>query len=91
MSEHEPQAFRELFDAEPAGAPESETAKWVDLYERLIAMMERQLEETRVFAKDSPDAMKEYLGGENIAILTEEIDAFKKRLARWNGPGQEPR
>lgn len=88
MSEHEAQAFQELFNAEPAGAPASETATWVDLYERLIAMMERQLEETRTFAKGAPDAMKEYLGRENIAILTEEIQAFRERLAHWTGPGE---
>lgn len=87
MSEDQ-QSFQELFNAEPAGAPESETAKWVDLYERLIAMMERQLEETRTFAKEAPDAMKEYLGRENIAILTEEIEAFRQRLAHWNGSGE---
>jgi hypothetical protein len=46
-------------------------------------MMERQLAETREFAMRSPEAMTQYLGHENIAILEEEIEAFRSRLAHW--------
>ena len=50
-------------------------------------MMERQLEETHAFATGSPDAMRDYLSRENIAILEEEIEAFKSRLAHWTSEG----
>jgi hypothetical protein len=50
-------------------------------------MMERQLDETRAFAASVPDALREYLGRENIAILEEEIDVFKRRLADWTNTG----
>jgi hypothetical protein len=54
-------------------------------------MMERQLEETRAFATRAPDAIRQYLSRENIAILEEEIEAFKNRLAYWtnSGAGQQ--
>ena len=86
MSEHhipEQEPMQNLVAAEPDGA-ESESAEWVDRYERLIAMMERQLEETRTFAQTVPAPMQEYLSRENIAILEEEIDAFRERLAHWS-------
>lgn len=78
-------AFEDLSAAEP-GTPD-QRATWVDLYRRLIEMMERQLEETEAFAKSAPEPMRQYLARENIAILTEEIEAFKDRLAHWSGPG----
>ena len=87
MAEHDPQAFEELFAAEPMETASPETARWVELYQKLVAMMERQLEETRAFATSSPDAMRQYLGRENIAILEEEIEAFKGRLAHWTNAG----
>ena len=87
MAEHDPQAFEELFAAEPNETASPETSRWVELYQELVAMMERQLEETRAFASSSPDAMRQYLSRENIAILEEEIDAFKSRLAHWTNAG----
>lgn len=87
MAGHDPQAFQELFAAEPNETASPETTRWVELYEKLVAMMERQLEETRSFATRSPDAMRHYLSRENIAILEEEIEAFKRRLTRWTNAG----
>jgi hypothetical protein len=90
MPEHDPQAFQELFDSEPNEATPVEVAAWMDVYQRLIAMMERQLEETRAFASDVHEPMQRYLSRENMTILEEEISAFKERLARWSAaPGQE--
>jgi hypothetical protein len=90
MEEHDPQAFRELFEAEPEDQTSAEAATWVELYRSLVDMMERQLAETRAFGERAPNAMKQYLSRENIAILEEEIDAFKQRLAHWTnlGPSQ---
>ncbi len=83
MDDHDPQSFRELFDAEPTDPASPETARWVEIYQSLIAMMERQLEETRTFAERAPIAIRQYLSRENIAILEEELGAFKDRLGRW--------
>ncbi len=91
MGEHDPQAVQELFAAEPVESTSPDAARWMQLYEELVAMMERQLEETRAFATSAPDAMRQYLSRENIAILEEEIEAFKSRLAYWttSGAGQQ--
>ena len=75
MDDHDPQSFRELFDAEPTDPTSPETTRWVEIYRSLIAMMERQLEETRTFAERAPMPCG-YLSRENIAILEEEL-AFK--------------
>jgi hypothetical protein len=88
MPEHDPQAFQELFDAEPTDASAAETTVWIDIYQRLIAMMEHQLEETRAFAKGVHEPMQRYLSRENISILQEEISAFKQRLAHWSHTGE---
>ena len=90
MPDQEQQSFQDLFDAEPSAWASDDASTWVYLYESLVAMMERQLDETRAFAMRAPDAMKRYLGRENIAILEEEIAAFKDRLAHWRGPGTSP-
>ena len=87
MEEHNPQTFRELFDAEPADPASPEAARWVEIYQGLIAMMERQLAETRAFAERAPNAVQQYLSRENIAILEEELGAFKDRLAHWTDSG----
>ena len=87
MAEHDPQASEELFAADPIETVSPDTARWVELYQELVAMMERQLEETRAFAAGSPDAMRQYLSRENIAILEEEIEAFKSRLEHWTTAG----
>ena len=87
MADHDEQAFKELISAEPIEPASPESARWVALYQELVAMMERQLEETRAFASSSPDAMKHYLSRENIAILEEEIGAFRRRLAHWTDEG----
>lgn len=84
MPDHDPQAFQELFDSEPTNATPAEAATWVDVYQRLIAMMERQLEETRAFARGVHEPMQRYLSRENMTILEEEIGAFKERLAHWS-------
>jgi hypothetical protein len=72
-----------LFNPEPARPSAVETARWIDLYERLTALMERQLEETRQFAESVPDPMKRYLSRENVPILTEELEIFRRRLTHW--------
>ena len=87
MGDLDPAPFQELFSAEPADATASDAPAWIRLYEELIAMMQRQLEETRAFAMRSPEALNRYLGRENIAILEEEIDTFKNRLAHWANAG----
>jgi hypothetical protein len=89
MPEHDPQAFAELFASEPADASGSDAATWVDTYQRLIDMMERQLAETRAFAAGVHEPMQRYLGSENVAILEEEISAFKERLTHWTNREQE--
>ncbi len=91
MPDHDPQAFQDLFDAEPQNASASEVAAWVDVYQRLIAMMQRQLDETRAFAKDVHEPMQRYLSRENMSILEEEISAFKQRLNFWSGWGSPAR
>jgi hypothetical protein len=87
MSNLDPEPFRDLFGSEPTEAGSRDAARWIELYEGLVAMMERQLAETRVFATRAPWAMQEYLGRENIAILEEEIAAFKVRLDHWKRDG----
>lgn len=87
MEEHNPQTFRELVDAEPADPASPEGARWAEIYQDLIAMMERQLAETRAFSERAPSAMREYLSRENIAILEEELGTFKDRLAHWTDTG----
>ncbi len=84
MTQDDPNPFQELFDAEPADASESEASEWVGVYERLIAMMERQLDETRAFANQVHAPMQRYLSRENVTILEKEITAFKQRLTHWN-------
>jgi hypothetical protein len=83
MSTLDPEPFRDLFGSEPTNSPD--VARWIELYEGLVEMMERQLAETRAFATRAPAAMQDYLGRENIAILEEEIAAFKVRLDHWKG------
>jgi hypothetical protein len=85
MSGLDPEPFRDLFGSEPADPGSPDAARWIELYEGLVAMMERQLAETEAFATRAPGAMQEYLGRENIAILEEEISAFKVRLDHWKG------
>lgn len=84
MTEADPNPFQELFNSEPTNASASEATDWVRVYERLIAMMERQLEETRAFANDVHAPMRRYLSRENVTILEEEISAFRERLTHWN-------
>jgi hypothetical protein len=90
MSNLDPEPFRDLFGSEPAEAGSPDTARWIELYEGLV-MMERQLAETQAFATRAPEAMQDYLGRENIAILEEEIAAFKVRLDHWKGAENSPR
>jgi hypothetical protein len=84
MTAKDPNPFQELFDSEPINASASEATDWVQVYQRLIAMMERQLEETRAFANDVHAPMRRYLSRENMTILEEEISAFRQRLTLWN-------
>ena len=79
----DPQPFRELSGSEPSGPAAPDAATWTELYKSLIAMMERHLEETRAFANRAPEAVKQYLSRQNIAILEQEIEAFRGRLAHW--------
>ncbi len=85
MGEIDPGAFEDLSRSEP-DTP-AQRAAWVGHYRQLIEMMERQLEETKSLAEAAPEAMRLYLARENIAILTQEIEAFKQRIAHWNGHG----
>jgi hypothetical protein len=85
MPEPEQQSFQELFASEPTRANSAEASTWVDVYQRLVMMMERQLEETRAFADSVHEPMRRYLNRENVSILEEEISAFKDRLAHWHG------
>jgi hypothetical protein len=87
MLEHDPQAFQELLDSEPSHASAVEAATWAGIYQRLIAMMEHQLEETETFAQGVHEPMRRYLSRENVSILEEEIGTFKERLAYWSGQG----
>jgi broad specificity phosphatase PhoE len=59
MAEHDPQAFQVLFAAEPQSGPSSEVEDWMTLYRRLVAVLERQLDETQRFAAEAPEAMRE--------------------------------
>lgn len=88
MAEHDPHAFEQLFEAEPTFPSASEVAEWLRLYTGLTELLERQLDETRQFAERAPDAMRRYLDGENIKILTEELGAFQARLAIWGERGR---
>ena len=83
MQELDPQPFQELFGSEPSDPAAPDVARWTELYKSLIAMMERHLEETRAFASRAPEPVQHYLSRENIAILEQEIEAFKTRLAHW--------
>jgi hypothetical protein len=85
MSNLDPKPFRDLFGSEPPERGSPDTARWIELYEGLVEMMERQLAETQAFATRAPGAIQDYLGRENIAILKEEIAAFKVRLDHWKG------
>jgi hypothetical protein len=89
MSQLDPEPVRDLFESEPADPNSPAAARWIETYEGLVAMMERQLSETKAFALRSPGAIQEYLGRENIAILEDEIATFKIRLAQWKGDSQE--
>ncbi len=91
MSNLDSEPFRDLFGSEPAEAGSPDAARWIELYEGLVDMMERQLAETQAFATRAPAAMQDYLGRENIAILEEEIAAFKVRLDHWKGAENSPR
>jgi hypothetical protein len=66
----DPPPSLDLFDSDPARPSASETAKWTDLYERLTALRESQLEEIRQFAENVPEPMRRYLSRENVPILT---------------------
>ncbi len=85
MAEHDPEAFQELFEAEPDQPSQEEVTQWVGLYSRLVDLLERQLDETSRFAQSVPEALREYLGRENGKILTEELEIFRGRLAHWRG------
>lgn len=54
MAEHDPRAFEDLFASEPAAPSGADMAAWIGPYERLVALLERHLEETRSFASSMP-------------------------------------
>lgn len=83
MEKHDPRACEALFDSEAAQASPSETARWVDLYDRLTTLLQRQLDATREFTARVPPSMRRYLSREDVPILAEELEAAKGRLARW--------
>jgi hypothetical protein len=90
MVEFNPEPFEEFVSSEPSDAAGSDAATWIELYGGLIAMMERQLDETRAFASRAPEALRQYLSHENMAILEQEIEAFRSRLAQWMNAGTPP-
>lgn len=83
MAEHDPKAFRDLFESEPGRPSEAETQEWLGLYTSLVDLLERQLDETRRFADAVPEAMRQYLETENGRILAEELAIFRGRLTYW--------
>lgn len=83
MAEHDPQAFQDLFESEPEQPSAQEVAEWVDRYTRLVDLLERQLDETRRFSASVPEPLKQYLSRENLKILVEELEIFRRRLAHW--------
>ncbi len=83
VAEHDPAAFEELFQSEPDDASAAERAEWVNLYARLVDLLERQLAETDRFAGSVPEPMRRYLKGENRKILVEELEIFRDRLTHW--------
>jgi hypothetical protein len=87
MAGPDPDSFQELIRSEPSDPAPSDAATWIEVYESLVAMMERQLEETRAFASRTPQAMQDYLSHENVAILEQEIEVFRSRLAQWMNAG----
>ncbi len=91
MAEHDPEAFQQLFESEPDQPPPSEVTHWVEMYSELTGLLQRQLDETLRFAEGRPQAMQEYLARENVKILTEELEAFKGRLALWRQRAGAPR
>ena len=87
MAEHDPEAFKDLFDSEPDQPSPQEVAEWVDRYTRLVDLLDRQLDETRRLSASLPDALKQYLNRENLKILVEELEVFRDRLAHWEALG----
>ncbi len=83
VAEHDPQAFAQLFESEPEHPSTAQVAEWVDLYTRLVDLLERHLAETQRFTRAVPEAMREYLSRENVKILAEELDVFRDRLSYW--------
>ncbi len=90
MAEHDPDAFVQLFDSEPGHPTPDQTAKWSGIYTRLVALLERQLEETEDFSAAVPEALREYLSRENIKILVEELEIFRGGLAHWQKLATQP-
>lgn len=83
MAQHDPEAFTDLFQSEPAQPSPQEVAQWVDVYTRLVGMLEHQLDETKELAGRVPDPVRDYLRVENLKIITEELEIFRGRLSHW--------
>ncbi len=60
------------------------------MYQRLVAMLEDQLDETRRFGEGLPEPLRRYLSRENVAFLDEEAAIFRRRLAFWMGRRDRP-
>ena len=84
-AEHDPQAFEDLFDSEPANPTHAEAAEWCQRYAQLIQLLQDQLDSTIRFQQTTPEPMQKYLERENIKILAEELEIFRGRFAFWEG------
>lgn len=87
MAEYDPGAFEELFESEPSSPSASDVERWIGLYTELTGLLKRQLDETQLFSERVPRAMRDYLDRENLKILSEELDAFRRRLTFWRQHG----
>ena len=87
MAGLDPEAFEELFASEPSNRAASEASTWAALYESLIDMMERQLEDTRAFVSRAPEAMQQYLEPREHRHPRAGDRRLQSRLAHWSNAG----
>jgi hypothetical protein len=76
-------ALQDLVKSEPSRPTREQAAHWLDVYARLIEMIERHLEEHRQFLATVPEAVQRYLNEANVQVLREELAAFKDPRAHW--------
>ena len=81
MGEHGGAA--ELFASEPRHPTRDEADEWLALYEGLVDLVERQLDDTRRFMESATEPARAYLRRENLRILTEELKTLSDRRQWW--------